>query len=306
MGLPIADVALLAAGPAAGLINQLFAKPKVVWHMKNLDDGSELEGQFAPIGPIEEVGSVYAERTSLNRQNAILQYLYGSTPTYSFTARFYAMHSGDTAPQDKIALLKSWTQRWAHIGRPPRVALVVGNQVPLDEAVIDGPISIAYVDDALPEGGPSLGGAVGAITGLIGGALPETGGAAAGGVRGADCSITLRKYTKYEITDKPEPSTRYHRAKTGDYYELLAWREYSSPLLGDVIRKEHPDKQTLTEGDVVKLPSLGAIRGEIVKPTSIALQKSIGAKDTPQRRLRQDEFERHDVTYVSAIVPEGL
>jgi len=243
-----------------------------------LDSGEELEGQFAPIGPAETVGAVYAEHTSLNRQNAIIQYLRGTTPTYSFTARFYALHSTDTKPEEDIATLKSWTKRQADLGRPPRVTITVGNQVPLPEAVIEEPLSVAYVDDALPEGA----------------------------VRGADITVNLRNYHKFSLDTSPEPSTRYHRSRTGDYYELLAWWEYANPLLGDVVRKEHPDKQTLTEGDVVKLPSLGAIKGTTVKPTSTALQKSIGAKDTAQRRLRQSEFERHDRTYVSAVIPEGL
>lgn len=278
MALGPTDIALVAAGPLTGLINQLFAKRQVVWHLKNLDSGEELEGQFAPIGPTETVGAVYAEHTSLNRQNAIIQYLRGTTPTYSFTARFYALHSTDTKPEEDIATLKSWTKRQADLGRPPRVTVTVGNQVPLPEAVIEEPLSVAYVDDALPEGA----------------------------IRGADCTINLRNYHKFSLDTSPEPSTRYHRSRTGDYYELLAWYEYANPLLGDVVRKEHPDKQTLSEGDVVRLPSLGAIKGTTVKPTSTALQKSIGTKDTAQRRLRQSEFERHDRSYVSAIVPEGL
>lgn len=309
MALPAADIALVAAGPAAGYINQLFAKPKVVWHLKNLDTGEDLEGQFAPIGPTKEVGSVYAEHSTLNRQHAIMQYIRGLTDTYSFTARFYALHSADTNPEVSIAALEKWSKRDARWGRPPRVAVTVGNQVPLPEAVIEGPLSIAYVDDPLPDAGiAGVAGAVGRVVGAAGAVVGAIGAAVGGGggVRGADCSITLRAYTKYDLSYKEEPSTRYHRAQTGDYYELLAYREYKAPLLGDIIRKDHPDKQTLTEGDVVKLPSIGAIKGETVKPTSLALEKSIGAKDTVQRRLRQSEFERHDVTHTSAIIPEGL
>lgn len=307
----LADVALVAAGPVAGLVNDMFAKPKVVWHMKNLDwPHEELEGQFAPIGPTEEVGAVYVERTTLNRQNAIMQYIRGLTDTYSFTARFYALHSADTTPEEKIATLKSWTRRDPGLMRPPRVAITIGNQVPLPEAVIDGPLSISYVEDPLPdtevaEAAGAVGGIIGAgaVVSAVGGIVSSGPG---GGVRGADCTINLRAYNKYDLTYKEEPSTRYHRARSGDYYELLAHREYGSPLLGDIVRKDHPDKQTLTEGDVVKLPSIGAIRGQTVKPTSIALQKSTGSKDTPQRRLRQSEFDRHDETYTSTVIPEGL
>lgn len=282
------DLALIAAGPLAGVLNPDMRQeevgaytPKdvriVVWHMRNLEDGSELRGQFPAEDPVLELATAYGQHSSLNRQNPIVQFLRGEADTFSFTARFYALHSGDRTPTKSIETLQSWRMRNATLARPPRVAFTFGNIVPFPEAVITSLSGLSY-SEPKPDGD----------------------------IREVSVTVGLLRYEKFSLEDKPEPETRYHRAKQGDYYELLTWQEYRSPMLGDSIRKDHPDKQTLVEGDIVRLPSYGAVRGRLIEPTSVPFYKSYTRKDTAQRRLRQDEFTRHDRSYVSAILPAGL
>lgn len=282
------DLALIAAGPLGGMLGpdtsrEEVAKyqPKdtvtVVWNLRNLDDGSEIEGQFPPEDPTLDLGTTYAQHTTLNRQNPIIMFLHGDADTFSFAATFYALHGDDNMPDKQIKTLMSWRQRDPTLARPPRVAFTLGNIIPFPEAVITNLGRISFTEPK-----------------------PD------GGVRGVSLRVDLLRYTKFSLDTSPEPETRYHRAKEGDYFEMLAWQEYRAPMLGDIVRREHPDKLLLVEADVVRLPSYGAIKSSVVRPHSIPFFRGFTSKDTATRRLRQDEFERHDRTYASAIIPEGL
>lgn len=288
MPLSPTDIALIAAGPLNGLLNPDMAREEVarhqakdrvtiVWHMRNLEDGSELEGQFPAEDPVLNLSNAYGQHITLNRENPIIQYLHGDADTFSFVARFYAMHGADNMPTKQSRTLMGWKQRDPTLARPPRVALTIGNIIPFPEAVITGLGNIAF-SEPKPDGD----------------------------VREVSMRVDLLRYTKYSLSTEPEPETRYHRARTGDYYELLGWLEYRDPMLGVIIRRRHPEQTELAEGDIVKLPSFGALRGSIVKPASIPFFKAYSSKDTATRRLRIQTFEEHDKDYVSAIIPEGL
>lgn len=288
MPLSPTDIALIAAGPLNGLLNPDMGREEVarydakdrlsiVWHMRNLDDGSELEGQFPPEDPTLNLSSTYGQHTTLNRENPIIQFLHGDADTFSFTARYYAMHANDNMPTKQFATLASWRLRDPTLARPPRVAFTLGNIIPFPEAVIVGLGNISYSEPKQD-----------------------------GDIREVSLRVDLLRYTKYSLLTTPEPETRYHRARTGDYFELLGWQEYRDPMLGDIIRRDHPDKTELTEGDVVRLPSYGAVKGSIVKPASIPFFKAYTSKNTATRRNRIQAFEDRDLDYVSAIIPEGL
>ena len=83
---------------------------------------------------------------------------------------------------------------------------------------------------------------------------------------------------------------------------MLCWREYRKPILGDVIRKRHPQHAQIITGDVIKLPSIEAIQATPIVPSSVALSTAFGRKDTPQRALRIEWFDRRNDKYVSHIV----
>jgi len=296
-------IAQVAAGPIASAVNKLLADEPIVWTIKNVDTDEEpISGQFGPIDLTENVGSEWVEHTSLNRTNPITQYLRGTPDTITFGAFFFANHEGpptdvvsgiaaaatfsvesfvasdDTSPGDKIAKLKEWVKKDDSLGRPPYVSFEYG----------DGNINLARGRMSLGE--------------IRYFRFPKKD----GGIRGVQCAITIRAVEEFSLEPKPFPLTRYHRAKEGDYYEMLAYREYGDPKLGDVIRRLHPDKQVIAEGDVIMLPSAGAIKREVIEPKSTTFKNSFGTKDTPQRNLRNETFERTNQPYFSVLVPIGL
>ena len=129
-----------------------------------------------------------------------------------------------------------------------------------------------------------------------------------GDVRGVTLTINLRRFAPFDVeaaTTAP-PETRYHRVRAGDYYELIAQREYRRPLYGDVIRDRHPDQRRLFEADTVRLPSFDAIRTERIAPRSTQLKTLSAAKPSPQRTLRQEHLDRLNRVFVSQLIPEGL
>ena len=296
MGL-VRDLSTVAAGPVAGVVNKLGARKVHKFKMVNLETKQELKGQFGPIDPGEDISVAWQQHTTLGRQNPILQFLHGNADTFSFTAFFFSMHQGgslgsvlsgsfgslgakdDKTPEKSLDVLRSWARVDNNKGRPPRVSFTVGDgKISIDQAVIT---------------------ALGRITYFY---PPKE----SGGIRGVTIPITLLKSSEYSLETFTPVETRYHRVKTGEYYELITYREYGSAILGDVIRKRHPDKQELTEGDVVKLPSIEAIRTERVEPKSIPFYKGYTTKTTATKQLRQEVFERNDFVYYSAIVPAGL
>lgn len=248
--------------------------------MENLETGAIVEGQFGPVNPTLSPGNpAYAQHTSLGRDKPILQYLHGNADTWGFGAQWFAMAETDDRPEKSIAVLRSWKDRDPTLQRPPRVGFTVG-----DGTLIEGEWVIASLGEVSYFDPPKHG----------------------GGIRGVIVPVTLLEYTKFVLKSEPAPETRYHHAKLGEYFELIAWREYRNAMLGDVIRKRHPDKLSLASGDVVALPSIGAIRTTPVKPASIPFLRSLSLKDSPQKTLKQLVFDRNDWPYVSAIVPEGL
>lgn len=280
-GTLVRDLAQIAAGPLAAVINALGARKVHRWTLENLDTGENIEGQFGPVDPRLSPGNpTYAQHTTLNRKRPILQFVTGAPDGFTFGARWFAVFEKDDTPEKRIAALRQWKERDPRLRRPPRVSFSVGDgQLIEGEWVISALGDVAYFDP------------------------PKHG----GGIRGVDVPVTLMEYTAWELKSEPVPETRYHNTKLGEYFELIAWNEYRSALLGDIIRKRHPDKLDLATGDLVALPSLEAIRTEAVKPTSSTFKNTLLLKDSPQKQLKQEVFARNNErTYVSAVVPEGL
>jgi hypothetical protein len=285
----IRDIATISAGllngrskqPESKTKNSIGARKVHRFALKNLDTGEELEGQFGPINPTENPGNPnYAEHSSLNRDKPILMFTHGNSDSFSFGAQWYADHESDDTPSKKITALKKWKKRDENLGRPPLVSFRVGTEGELafGPAVITEIGAIAYFDP------------------------PKYG----GGVRGVTTTVTLRSYTEWNLVSEPAPETRYHHARTGDYYELICWHEYKNAMLGDVIRKRNPTKLSLGVGDVVPLPSAEALRTSRLRPSSIPFMNTQTSKLSPQKDLRSSAFRLHDRPYVSSIIPSGF
>lgn len=242
------------------------------WFLENLDSGEVLQGQFSPTNTTQNVGANWAQNTALNRGNAILQFLSGANDTVSFQGRFFREAVTDANPKDKLDLLVSWARIDEKLRRPPVVQFYVGNGHLQMNSVITGISDISY-------GRPD----------------------ALGQLRNVTFQVNLLKFEPFSLDDEGQTDTRYARAKDRDYYELLAFAEYGNPMLGDVIRKEHPDQPTLAEGDIVRLPSIEGVRNTTITQTSIPLKTGFGRRDTPQRQLRLYFFELRSGSKVSHV-----
>lgn len=275
---------LLGAGAA---LATTFIPNFKIWNIGNLDTKKVLQGQFEPVGLTRDnVGANWGQHTSLNRQNAILQFLNGKQETLAFQGRFFrnnalgldvqgAVFGGnliDNTPEQKFEVLRSWAKVDSALRRPPILQFWVG----------DGHVRMNCVMN---------------LSGVKYG-RPD----AFGGLRDVTFTVNLLEFTSFSLDDEEETDTRFARAKERDYYELLAFQEYGDPLRGDVIRKLHPQQQNLKQGDTVRLPAIEGIRTEVVEQKSIPLQTGFGRKDTAQRRLRIEFFNKRSTSFVSHVL----
>jgi hypothetical protein len=246
----------------------LFFPNLKVWHMLNQDTFETLSGQFEAEELSEERGSVYSERFTLNRKKAILQFLHGVTPTVSFRGMFFnetilgPLVCGVPVGLDvskNLQTLKDWSERDDILMRPPVVTFWVGSGFLTLDCVIESVSPVYHKPNAL------------------------------GSFRGADFTVTLREFTAFDPTATAAFDTRYARVKTGDYYELLAAREYRQPLLGVFLRQRNPDKPNLQVGNILKLPSAGGptLRQARIEPASIPMKDAFGGKPTPTKLRRE-------------------
>lgn len=274
------------------------------WNIANLDKGEELSGDFEAQDVTRNVSVSYTEHFTLSRENPIIQFVHGNTDSLTFTGRFFldpailslgglpfvgvlqpagiavTQRAGrfSLRPAEKLSKLEEWITVDPDLGRPPIVLFSIGEELS-QISVIESVNDIRY-DRPL-------------IT---------------GGVRGVTFTVTLRKFVAFdiELASRPPPESRYHHVKEREYYELIAEREYGTPILGDVVRKRHPDKAVLHKGDVIKLPSITAIQTTQVVPRSIALSGLTQGVPSPQRTLRQVVLDRLNRSRFSPTVPEGV
>ena len=246
------------------------------WYLESLDDPTELlQGQF-PTEPTQEISSSYAQHKALNRASPIIQFLNGAADTVSFEARFYAIDSDTSNVKSNVDQLIKWAKRDDNLNRPHRLKFYVG----------DGHLEMS----------PCV------ITSL--GGIKYSKPTKEGGVREITLTINLLSYNAYDLDIEPVADTRYHRSKVGDYYEMLSYREYGTTDFGDAIRVLHPTKPNLQTANIVKLPSRNTLQKTRPGQKSLQLKTAYGKKETAQRTLRLELFDRTNRTYVSHIIKE--
>lgn len=254
--------------------DQLFSTRK--WHLRNEETGEVLEGQFPPQGLTREVSNNWTEHTALGRSNPITMFLNKKANTLTFNGMFHGDNILEYAKvQERIEKLEEWTEPIADLGRPPVVTFWLGNAHVEQQSVIDSISGITYYEPTIT-----------------------------GEMRQVTFTLNLRQYVEFNFNETEATDTRYHQTRERDYYEMLTYREYGNPLLGDAIRKLHPSQPNLVAGKTVKLPSIAGLRSTKIEPKSIALQTSIGRKDTAQKTLRTEMFEKRNISLVSHIVVE--
>lgn len=243
------------------------------WQIRNEDTGETIEGQFpAEVGM--EVKNNWQRHTALSRSRAITMFISSENDSLSLTSLFYARDTSELQlVTERINKLIQWSKPDQAFGRPAVCTFWTGNGFLSRQVVIDGISGIKYSKPT-----------------------------AQGELRSVSFTLELGAYDEFSINDTELYETRYHRGRERDYYEMLCFREYGLPLLGDVIRKRNPALPLVTAGSTVPLPSVEAVRNVKVQPTSTQLRTAYGRKDTPQRSLRIDIFNRRNVTHTSHIV----
>lgn len=290
------------------LLSSIFTN----WKLTNQDTGEEFEGDFEAQDVTRNVSASWSQEDILNGSKPISQFLNSKADTLTFTGRFYldpAIFSMTGAaafpgtgvlpripdsilqipdskltlrPAEKLAKLEEWcTKINEKTGRPAIVTFSIGNELKQD----------SYIES---------------ISNIVYDRPFST-----GEVRGVTFTMTLKEYTPFSLSDtsvRENPGfSRFHKPKKGDYYELVAAREYNAPLLGDVVRAMNPDKSTLNVGVPVKFPSKEGIRTERVLPRSISLETlATRSSDSAQSTLRREMLEKFSGSKTSFIVPEGI
>lgn len=255
-----------------GLLS-LFGLPSA-WYMQNTEKPTEMiVGQFPAEGVTEKLENKYSVHSALNRQNPIIQFISGSADEVSFKAKFRPQHSFDKKPQQNLSKLKEWMKMDKAKKRPPVVSFWIGDK--------HLNISQCFVKNLSNE--------YERPTGI-------------GQLREVNVTVELIRYKPFTMSVTKALETRYHRAHIRDYYEMLCFREYGDPLLGDVIRKRHPNQPYLYLAATVKLPSIEAIRKESVEPKSVVLNSAFGNRATPQRMAVLEMLDKRNKTYVSHLL----
>ena len=236
------------------------------WTLVNTDLQTVVQGQFPPNATGREVGGNWVELASLNRQHPILQWLTGTVEKVQVESMFFRKDQFDEAPQKKLNQIIEWTRRQPSQGRPPILQFVLG-----DGSAVNFPCVLVKVD-GIEYSTPHL----------------------FGGIQQVKFRMELWRYQEFDITSEQVTDTRYHRVKEGEYYELIAQREYGNALLGDAIRKRpfHRTQAQLSEGDIVQLPAIEGVRDSVIAPTSIAHRNSLTEGVSDQKAVRLAAFER--------------
>lgn len=259
-------------GVGATLLSKMLGLKS--WTLKNTEDNTTLKGQFPAEDVTRAVGGNWAEIQALNRSNAFIQYLNGKTDTLSVQSRFYKRDMFDDSPVEKVEKLIEWTRATIRFRRPPMLTFILGDGLGLQ------------MDCILKE-----------VTGIKYG-MPN----ALGGIREVQFTMEFMRISgrqtafssEQEVTD-----TRYAHAKEGDYYELLCEEEYGDPMIGVIIRQRNPTMPLLKVGDTIALPALEGVRGSVPTQQSLQLKGGYGRKDTLQKQLRLQFFDKRATEFTT-------
>ena len=250
-----------------------------IWNLFNTDTNELIKGQFHPEDLTMDISTAWSEKFGLNREHPIVQFLHGEVETISFRSRLVATTSAENL-EDELDNLKGFARYDETLGRPP------------------------ILDFWFGDGSFNLFRNLCRLTGLTG--ITYRRPTVLGALRHVEFTINLREVKEFSLEGPAVGNTRFHRAKQADYYEGLAEREYGDPLLGDAVRKIHPELPNIQIGDTIELPTASKLRKTKITQTSIALEDGFGRQESPQRTLRLQEFDRHNRTKVSHVILEQI
>lgn len=233
---------------------QPSGKIEINWELRDLDHNVNLLPQF----PIENVsftaGGVLSDQARHGFQDAITNWTRGKSKVISFETMVFAKN------EEQGPLVQTWlddivslSEKNADLGRPPICLFTLGNIT--TGGAYNGTVSSETV---LVESADYV-----VVTTLRSGSPRE--------VR---FNIVLRRYVPFsqnQIDPTAPVKESFHliASSAERSYEAIARRYYGDPLLGDRLRKRHPEKPFAPDvGQVVNIPSREIVMQEEVEPAS--------------------------------------
>jgi hypothetical protein len=244
------------------------------WFLQNQTTKQIFKGRFPAQNLTMNIKPNWATHTALSRTKEIQQFLNQSADTLSFRVLLRDNDAYTGTTQKDFDLLTSWARPDPIYGnRPPTLTFWVGKGWASMDCVIDGITDITFDE-------------------------PNS----LGAMQGVSFNVNLRAHATFSLQGGAVYETRYHRALIGDYFEYLAYREYQTPMLGVIIRNRHPKIFNVQVGDVIKLPSVEAIRTIKIQPQSIPFATMLGKKRTPQKIAVENAFTNRSSGKISHVV----
>lgn len=228
-------------------LGSFTTKYAVDWRLRNLDTNAVLLPPY-PIG--EEgvtisVGGNVVIQSRFGFQDPVIQWTGGKVRTFTFQAVLYSRDRTEKV-RAQLKKFEALAIKDDTLGRAPVVLFTFGK-------VIN---EIVLVENVDPQ-----------ITKIRSDGEP----------REVTLSITMHRYKPFrqQQIDPTKPTKEsYHLKASGALktYEAIAGKYYGNPLLGDRLRKRHPDRPMLPiVGKLVKVPARDVITREVVQPAFHAL-----------------------------------
>lgn len=218
------------------------------WSLKDLDHNIEVKMQF----PLSEgvrisVGGNVAEQPRFGLQDPVVQWVAGRTRTFTFNTMLFARHESEDIAS-KLRALEKLATRDPFLGRTPICYFTYGDTV--SETVLVETVDEELIDVLQFSGQP----------------------------RRVNLSISMKRYIPFSQTaldpSKPKKESYYLVASAAERsYEAIAKRFYGDPMLGDRLRKRHPEYPFTPEiGMKVHVPPKAVLLTEVVEPASHVFQ----------------------------------
>lgn len=260
------------------------------WSLVGQDKGIdqlEFKGQFIAENMSEQIGSVLAETTTVNKDKPNQQWISGASEVFTFNTRLFASSSFKNIKQ-QVETLKSFSRRNKDLKRAPIflftsgteigfTCFVKGVQFTYDELKVDGSLQGAIIAVTLQkldeiitgDASRSLASQIKFAAGIVVGA--------AGIASQLGRVINIPGFSLHTID-------RVVRVIDGDTFESIAAAEYGDALLGDILRRVQPEKANLLANDTVQLLESSEI-------SEIAVtQQSVSLKNTQENLALREEF----------------